>query len=180
MKDTNKSVVPDPGKDIWDELDRLAKEAYWRALERQVDFIQFLSERISDWQNRTRALAYSMWEEGGRQPGRALDHWIAAETDVWGPMRERIQHLAYSLWDAAGRQPGRAFDDWLEAQKTLLAPIWDQTRTLAQTIWEATGQEPGKAIEHWVAAEKEILRRLQLEAGNGDKQSQHSATKRHK
>jgi hypothetical protein len=36
-------------------------------------------EHSEELQQRIRALAYLMWEAGGRQHGRALEYWLEAE-----------------------------------------------------------------------------------------------------
>jgi hypothetical protein len=151
---------------IWAELDLQAREAYRRAFERQFEFITFINERIGEWQTHTQKLAYEMWVAGDQQPGKALDHWLTAEKEVWGPIRERIQALAFSMWEAAGSQHGKALDDWLEAQKAIFSPVWEQIRDLAHSNWEATGRQQDKTLTYWLDAEKRVLEMLKLTGGH--------------
>ena len=160
MTDISGVPIPAAQPDIWAELDKQAHEAYRRAFERQFEFIMFLNARVNEWQKHTQKLAYEMWVAGGRQPGRALDHWLTAQKEVWGPIREHIQELAFSMWEAAGRQHGRALDDWLEAQKALFSPIWEHIRDLARSNWEATGRQQDKTLDYWLDAEKQVLEML--------------------
>jgi hypothetical protein len=39
-------------------------------------------DRENDLQKRTREVAYMLWESAGRHHGRALDYWLAAESEV--------------------------------------------------------------------------------------------------
>ena len=40
-----------------------------------------------------RVIAYRIWEDEGRPEGRALDHWLKAET-LWDEQQEFAEHVA--------------------------------------------------------------------------------------
>jgi hypothetical protein len=40
-----------------------------------------------------KVIAYRLWEDEGRPEGRALDHWLKAET-LWDEHQEFVEHVA--------------------------------------------------------------------------------------
>jgi hypothetical protein len=46
-----------------------------------------------DHDDGVRSIAYRLWEDEGRPEGRALDHWLKAET-LWDEEQEFEEHLS--------------------------------------------------------------------------------------
>lgn len=147
----------DAAPDIWAEIANRARAAERLAVERQIEFIQFLSSRLAEWHQRTNALAHAMWEASGKPQGQAFDNWLKAEEEVWGPLRQRIQETAYSIWQTAGKQQGKALEDWLQAEQAIVVALFERTREIAESMWKASGQPVGRSLEFWFSAEKNVL-----------------------
>ena len=56
--------------------------------------ISDVTEMAEGVQQRIRDLAYLMWESAGRQHGLAMQHWLAAETEVVGVMQAATKTVA--------------------------------------------------------------------------------------
>lgn len=73
-----------------------------------------------------RRCAYHRWENDGRQFGRDIEDWLAAEADVDCLLERRdrvIREAAYFRWLSGGGKPGRAVDDWLAAEREVDARL---------------------------------------------------------
>ncbi len=48
-----------------------------------------LTDANSDRREEVARRAYQIWEASGRQPGRDLDNWLAAERQIFAPQARR-------------------------------------------------------------------------------------------
>ncbi|MFO1119771.1 MAG: DUF2934 domain-containing protein [Rhodospirillales bacterium] len=60
-----------------------------------------LQEMTLDFQTRIQELAYSMWEQAGRQQGMAVQYWLEAEKQALAAMHAATSHVMSRLEEAA-------------------------------------------------------------------------------
>lgn len=87
------------------------------------------------------------WESAGKQSGRALDFWLAAERYVRG------------MTAMVARTPWWPFLDEgvLTGMRDSSAVYFKRIRELAHLMWQAGGEQIGSPLDIWLAAERHIL-----------------------
>jgi hypothetical protein len=73
------------------------------------DDLDCTSETKIGLEQEVRERAYSIWEEDGRQDGRAGEHWQSA-------LEQHLRKRAYALWQREGSPEGRADEYWHRLQ----------------------------------------------------------------
>lgn len=158
------SEISKQSVDIWAEIADQAREAERRAVERQLEFLKWQQQtnaRLAAEQlvwglrQRIQDVAYAIWENAGKEQGKALDDWLQAQEVVLAPVFERTREVAALLWKAAGEPLGRSLEFWLEAEKQVLDSLRDAS-----------------AGEH---AEQEVTRSATNNRARGASSGRHSA-----